>query len=229
MARDSSPGGFLPGITPENVIDQKKWRNRRLVETLEKVGLVERSGQGMDDIFEHCIRDGKGPPDLSKSNPYSVIIKIPAQVQDKPFILFLEKLASEKHILLDVHEILELERVRCGESITNTNLKKKFLKVGIIEPVGKARGTKYILSHRYYETVGQSGKHTRLKGLTRDQIKELILNHIRDGKPSTMNDLLSGFPECKSQDLSNILQELKRTGKIAFRGPKRGGMWHTIN
>lgn len=224
-----SPGGFLPGITPENVIDQKDWRNRRLAETLEKVGLIERSGQGMDDIFEHCIRDGKGPPDLSKSSPYSVIIKIPAQVQDKAFVLFLEKVAKENQVLLDIHEILELERVRCGSPILNANLKKKFLQAGIIEPIGKARGTKYILSHRYYETVGQSGKHTRLKGLTRNQIKELILNHIRDGKPSTIDDLLSGFPECKSKDLSNILQELKRAGKITFKGPKRGGMWHIVN
>jgi len=220
-----SPGGFLPGITPENVIDQKSWRNRRLAETLEKVGLVERSGQGMDDIFAHCIRDGKGLPDLSSSDHYSVVIKIPAQVQDKSFVLFLEKVARENQILLDVHEILELERVRRGESMVNADLKKKFLKAGIIEAVGKTSGTKYILSHRYYETIGQSGKHTRLKGLTRDQIKELVLNHIRAGKPSRREDLISGFSEYLPQDISNILQELKKNGKIFYDGSSLKGRW----
>ncbi|MBF0106382.1 MAG: putative DNA binding domain-containing protein [Deltaproteobacteria bacterium] len=220
-----SPGGFLPGVTPENVIDSKEWRNRRLAETLEKVGLVERSGQGMDDIFKFCIRDGKGLPDLSKSDSFSVIIKIPAQVQDKAFILFLEKVAHEKQILLDVHEIMELERVRCGGSIINTDSKNKFLKAGIIESVGRTSGTKYILSHRYYETIGQSGKHTRLKGLTRDQIKELILNHIRGGKPSRREDLLAGFSEHSPHDISNILQELKRAGQIIYKGSTLTGKW----
>lgn len=220
-----SPGGFLPGITPENIIDKRAWRNQRLAEIFEKVGLIERSGQGINDIFEHCIRDGKGLPDFSKSDSFSVMIKIPAQVQDKAFILFLEKLSKEKQILLDIHEILELERVRCGEPMIDVDLKKKFLKAGIIESVGKTSGTKYILSHRYYETIGQSGQHTRLKGLTRDQIKELILNHIRDGKPSRREDLLAGFSECNPHDISNVLQELKRTGQIIYKGSTLKGRW----
>ena len=179
----------------------------------------------MDDIFANTIREGKGLPDLSKSDSFSVMIKIPAQVQDKAFILFLEKIAREKQILLDIHEILELERVRCGEPITNADLKNKFLKAGIIEPVGKTSGTKYILSHRYYETIGQSGKHTRLKGLTRDQIKELILNHIRAEKPSRREDLLAGFSEHSPHDISNILQELKRAGQIIYKGSTLTGKW----
>jgi ATP-dependent DNA helicase RecG len=39
-----SPGGFLPGITPENVLNKQEWRNRCIAETFEKAGLVERSG-----------------------------------------------------------------------------------------------------------------------------------------------------------------------------------------
>jgi ATP-dependent DNA helicase RecG len=46
-----SPGGFLPGITAENIIYRSAWRNRAIAETFEKAGLVERSGQGMDDTY----------------------------------------------------------------------------------------------------------------------------------------------------------------------------------
>lgn len=103
--------------------------------------------------------------------------------------------------------------------------KNKFLQLGIIESIGKGRGTKYILSRHYYETIGQSGKHTRLKGLNRDQIKELILNHIREGKSSRRWDLIGGFSEYNPQDISNILQELKKAGKIIYEGPPRKGSW----
>ena len=38
-----SPGGFLPGVTPENILFvEGKWRNRFLMETLERIGLVSQ-------------------------------------------------------------------------------------------------------------------------------------------------------------------------------------------
>ncbi|MBI5826603.1 MAG: hypothetical protein HZB22_02570 [Deltaproteobacteria bacterium] len=42
-------------------------------------------GQGMDDIFEGTIKEGKGLPDLSGSDDLSVRLRIPAQVKDKNF------------------------------------------------------------------------------------------------------------------------------------------------
>ena len=49
-----SPGGFPPGITPENILDHQFPRNRRIAETFARCGLVERSGQGADRIVEEC-------------------------------------------------------------------------------------------------------------------------------------------------------------------------------
>src|SRR3972149_8932839 len=145
-----SPGGFPHGITIENILHEPNWRNRRIAETLEKAGLVERSGQGMDDIFESTIKEGKGLPDLLGSNDFSVRLKIPAQVKDKNFILFIEKITRERQITLSFDEIYELEKIRENQPVTNVEYKKKFLDIGIIERVGKTRGAKYILSHKYY-------------------------------------------------------------------------------
>ena len=51
-----SPGGFPEGITPENIRERQKPRNRRIAEALARCGLVERSGQGMDLMFRQSIR-----------------------------------------------------------------------------------------------------------------------------------------------------------------------------
>lgn len=224
-----SPGGFPEGITLENVLSERKWRNRLLSEAFEKIGFAERSSQGLDDIFEKAIRDGKGFPDLSRSNSDSVRLSIPAQVKDKDFILYLERVTNERQVDLSFEEIYELERIRENKRADNPESKKKFMQYGIIESVGTGRGTKYILSQKYYATIGQSGKHTRLKGLSRNQIKELILNHIRDGKSSKVESLLTGFSECKPQDLSNMLQELKLAGKIYYQGRRPWGAWKAVN
>jgi len=39
------------------------------------------------------------------------------------------------------------------------------------------------------------------------------------------HDLQTVFPELNPQDISNILQELKREKKIRFLGTKRNGYW----
>lgn len=220
-----SPGGFVPGITIENIISSSAWRNRRLAETFEKAGLVERSGQGMNDIFETTIKEGKGLPDLSESDAFYVRLNIPAQVKDKNFILFLEKVVNKKQIILSFEEIHELEKIREQEVIANSEYKKKFLDLGIIEQVGRTRGVKYILSHKYYAYKGKVGIHTRLTGLSRDQKKELILKHLKGKEKGFSKDFQDAFPELKSGDISNLLQELKRAGKVIHVGSFKSGHW----
>lgn len=220
-----SPGGFLPGITPENVLYKREWRNRCVAETLEKAGLVERSGQGMDDIFEQTIREGKGLPDLSKSDNFSVRLMIPAQVKDRNFVLFLERITNEKQILLSFEEIYNLEVIRENQPVTKTEYKDKFLEYGIIEPVGKTRGRQYILSHRYYVLEGALGIHTRLAGLSRDQKKELIINHLKKNKKGLFTEFLDAFSDLKPKDVENILQELRKAERIKYVGSKRSGYW----
>lgn len=60
-----SPGGFPPGITPENILWKQNPRNRRIAEAFAKCGMVERSGQGANRMFELCARESKPPPDFS--------------------------------------------------------------------------------------------------------------------------------------------------------------------
>ena len=80
-----SPGGLLPGITLENILYERAWRNRTLAEAFEKIGFAERSGQGLDDIFERSIKDGKGLPDLSKTTKDLVRLSIPRASQRQGF------------------------------------------------------------------------------------------------------------------------------------------------
>lgn len=223
-----SPGGFPPGITIENILHKRSWRNRCIAETFEKAGMVERSGQGMDDIYEHTIREGKGMPDLSRSDDFSVCIKIPAQVKDKKFILFLEKIVNEMQVSFSFDEIYELEKIRENQPVSKVENRDKFLGTGVIEQLGKTRGAKYILSHAYYKHEGKVGEHTRLTSLVRSKYKELILNHLGKNK-GLRHDLQDAFQELKPQDISNILQELKRENKIIFIGSRRSGYWQLAN
>jgi len=222
-----SPGGFLPGVTPENALAQSQWRNRRLAETLERLDLVNRSGQGLDDIFTKTISDGKGIPDLTKSDTRHVRLVVPTRVLDVGFVRYLERVAKEKKLLFSTTDLLELERIRTEQTVGNLHSRDKFLTAGIIERIGRGRGTKYILSYSYYESQHRAGVHTRLVGLTRDEKKALILKHLAK-KPAGMTDFIDALPDLKRESISKILQELKRAGKIEHRGSRKAGLWQLL-
>ena len=224
-----SPGGFLPGITPKNIIEKQASRNRRIAEVFQKLGLVERSGQGVDQIFESTIREGKGLPDFLESDNFQVVLNIPEQVRDRNFILFLEKVLKERQIIFSLEEVYELELLRENKIVDNLKNKKKFLDSGIIEKVGKTSGTKYILSHKYYKYENRPGIYTRIKGLTREHKKELILDHIKREGKGKKKDFRDAFPDLKVSDISNFLQELKDESKIQRIGSERAGYWVLVD
>jgi ATP-dependent DNA helicase RecG len=224
----SSPGGLPAGVTNENILYKSSWRNRRIAEVFEKAGLVERSGQGMDDIFQASIRDGKGQPDLSRSDKYSVILDIPARLKDKEFILFLEKITNEKQIIFSFEDMLELEAIRENRQSLRKELLEKFIQLGVVEKIGHGRGTRYILSHRYYSHSGKTGVHTRLSGISREKQKELIIQHIKKNRKGFTKDFQDIFPELKQTDISNLLRELKKIGKIRYFGSRPKGYWELV-
>lgn len=221
-----SPGGFLNGITPYNIIDQQSWRNRRLAEVLAKLGYIERSGQGVDLIFQETIKEGKGLPTYQRTDAYSVILDVSAMVTDPAFIQYLEKVTNEKGTILSARDLIVLQRIKdLDEHIPRSDV-SRFLKMGIIEKIGKTKGVKYILSHRFYQLSGRTGIHTRLSGLSRDEKKALIKKHLeRNPSGGTLQDFSDGLPELKKQDISNLLQELKQEGLIKVDGKTIRAVW----
>ena len=139
--------------------------------------------------------------------------------------MFLEKVANEKQITFSFDEIYELESLREKKVLSDLKHKEKFLKLGIIEKIGKTSGTKYILSHKYYFYQEKPGIYTRIKGFNREAKKQLILEHIlREGK-GRREDFIDAFPDSKPSDVANLLNELKAEGKIKHLGSRRSGYW----
>ena len=53
----SSPGGFIDGVNLKNLLDSRDThgRNQTLANALKRIGLAERTGRGIDRIFEGSI------------------------------------------------------------------------------------------------------------------------------------------------------------------------------
>jgi len=113
----NNPGGFPKGVNLDNLVTVSSTpRSRLMAEVLEKTGLVERSGQGVDRIFSLTLSEGKAQPDYLDSDPYQVTLKLSGIVADKTFHIYINQLQNDRAEAnrLGVEEIIALHKVKQG-------------------------------------------------------------------------------------------------------------------
>ena len=225
-----SPGGFPPGITPENILWEQAPRNRRIAETFARCGLVERSGQGMNRIYEACIRESKSKPDFTHTDSYHVWLTLNGEVQHPEFLRFLEKLGKERLESFTTQDLLVIDHVFRDEPVSECFKDNLFKLVdrGVIEHISRGRGTRYILSRQFYEFIGKKGAYTRKKGLDRETNKILLLKHIQDNQVvgSKMAEFRQVLPSHSRSQIQVLLRELVRENKIHVHGKTQAALWY---
>ncbi len=224
-----SPGGLPEGITLENIIDRQNPRNRPIAEAFEKCNLVERSGQGMNLIYERLIEQSKPLPDFSNTDDYQVSLTISGQIKDPLFIRFLEKIASENpEFQLGTHDLILLDQIHASQPISPDDKPrlKELAALGAIECTGHGRGTRYLLSRTFFELAGESGVHTRRQGLSRSANKELLLKHIKQSpKGATMSEFRQVLPVLSDDQIKGLIRNLKDNGEIHRKGKTNVSRW----
>jgi len=224
-----SPGGWPPGVTTENVLDQQQPRNRRLAEAFSKCGLVERAGQGMNLMFERAIMQSKPLPDFTGTVAHEVRITLQGTVGNPAFIRFLEKVGQESLASFSTHDFLILDLLQREEPVPD-DLKPRLANLkehGIIESVGRGRGTRYLLSRRFYAEAGQKGTYTRKRGLDREANKALLLQHLLENAPtgSPLSELHQVLHDLSESLVQRLLNELREEGKVLLSGKRRWAKW----
>jgi len=228
-----SPGGLPPGVTPENILRRQNPRNRRIAEALARCGLVERSGQGVNLMFEESIKESKPFPDFSGTDAYLVSVVLHGRVNDPRFVNFLEKVGQETLSMFRTDDFILLDILNRDVAVPS-DLKTRLsylLEQGVVERMGRGRGVKYMLSRRFYDHVGKSGAYTRRRGLDRDTNKELLYKHIRDYGSrggSRFSSLHQVLPSLTRDQVKSLLSELRAENRILCRGRTRAAKWFPV-
>ena len=114
----SNPGGFPDQVRLDNIlVAPPRPRNPVLADAFKRIGLVERTGRGIDTIFEGQLRYGRQLPDYSRSTVSTVQVVL----HDGPANFGVTRLVAERDVpgsRLSVDELLLLnEIVRTQEPI----------------------------------------------------------------------------------------------------------------
>ncbi|MFC7460389.1 ATP-binding protein [Hydrogenophaga defluvii] len=227
-----SPGGFPPGITPANVLDQQNPRNRRLAEALAKCGLIERSGQGMNLMFETAVRQGKALPSFAGTAAHEVRLTLDGKVNSPAFVRFMERIGEQTLRSFSTSDFLALDLLH-RDQVLNDDLKSRLpglVKVGVVEVMGRGKGARYMLSQALYAALGAKGTHTRKKGLDHETNKALLLKHLatQGAEGSPLAELRQVLPDLPASAVQSLMQELREDGAVWLDGLRRWAKWKLI-
>ena len=83
----SNPGGLVDGVTLANLLTtEPRPRNPRLADAMKRIGIVERSGRGVDTIYRGLLRYGRPAPNYNLTNDSSVVLSLSTADADLEFL-----------------------------------------------------------------------------------------------------------------------------------------------
>jgi ATP-dependent DNA helicase RecG len=223
-----SPGGLLPQVTVETMLDRQAPRNRRLAEVFQRCGMVERSGQGMNLIFEDAITSAKQLP-TPDAAPYHFKLTLHGVVQDPSFLAYLERIGQEKMRLYDTAHLLVLDSVRREAPVPDElkPLVDRLVTDGLLERVSRGRGARLILSRTFSQAIGESAAYTRRRGLDQEECKLLLLKHLdrKGDQGAPLAELVQVLSSKSKRQTQHLLHLLAAEDKAIAPRPGPGAAW----
>ena len=213
----SNPGAFISGVNLKNLITaDPHGRNPTLADALKRIGLAERTGRGIDRIFEGSIIYGRPLPDYSESNETSVKVFIPRALPDIAFFQMILDRQSNLSQPLSINQLLALSILRTNRKVTLSEILKTFyipeskmktaiealVEMGLIETVGSGRNKEYMLSVKVYKTNNKIIEYVHQKGIDEVKRPEMIMQLVKT----------QGFVQIKDvEKLLNVTNTQART------------------
>jgi len=235
----SSPGGFVEGVTLQNLlVVPPRSRNPLLADVVKRIGLAERTGRGIDRIYEGMLRYGRPAPDYSMSDASSVVLLMARADADIAFLEMLLSYEKRTGATLPIDSLIVLSRLRQERRLTTADLVQstqksetatratleKLVEAGLVEAQGTGRGRTYMLSAKVYKKSGQKAAYIRQAGFDPIQQEQMVLTYIEKHgsiKRADVVDLCHIGPF----QATRLLKRLSREGKIEPRGKGKGAFY----
>lgn len=234
----SNPGGFVDGVTLENLlVADPRSRNPLLADIIKRIGLAERTGRGIDRIYEGMLRYGRPAPDYSLSNAFTVSVQMANAAADLDFL----RMVVEQHDKLGdlpIDSLIILSRLREERRVTLTDLApsvqkpeanvratlEKLVETGFLEPHGTGRGRTYTLSAALYQKTGKKSEYVRQAGFAPIQQEQMVINYI-DAHGGIKREEVMELCRLSKDQAYRLLKKLCKAEKVQFQGKGKGGRY----
>lgn len=239
----TNPGGFIEGISVENLLSaEPQGRNPALADALKRIGLAERTGRGIDRIYEGSLIYGKPIPDYSESTINMVKLFIPKGLPDKEFVEFISDEQNKSGRMMPINSLLVLNKLRETRRANFTDLYQELhinesklkvtleqlIEAGLIEAVGSGKSRNYMLSAKIYKKADKTAQYVRQSGIDAVRYPEMIIKYANTNGKRITRSQAAELLSVDSNKAYRILSKMVKEGRLRMIGSTRNAFYEVI-
>ena len=239
----SSPGGFIEGVNLKNLLTvEPHGRNPVLADALKRIGLAEKTGRGIDRIFEGSIVFGRPLPDYSETT--STYVKLFIQ-RAEPDLAFTKMISNEENRLgrsLPINSLLILSalqsqrRLTIAEIAEVTNIgeirakavAEKLVEAGLVDASGNNKARFYILSSKVYKEKDNIVGYVRQTGIDAVKYEAWIMELVQKQGGKITRDNVVELLNVTPPQAYRLLKKMSDKGRIKLVGNGRSAYYELI-
>ena len=239
----SSPGGFIEGVNLKNLLTvEPHGRNPVLADALKRIGLAEKTGRGIDRIFEGSIVFGRPLPDYSETT--STYVKLFIQ-RAEPDLAFTKMISDEENRLgrsLPINSLLILSalqsqrRLTIAEIAEVTNIGEirakavveKLVEAGLVDASGNNKARFYILSSKVYKEQDNIVGYVRQTGIDAVKYEAWIMELIQKQGGKITRDNVVELLNVTPPQAYRLLKKMSDKGRIKLVGNGRSAYYELV-
>lgn len=226
-----NPGGFPEDINESNIITHQSIpRNKLIAMTLQHLKYVQRSGQGVDIMYQSMLTEGKPYPEYT-STPNSVRLTLRSTMENQNFVHFIAEMQDKRSKMFTLSELMILHYLREHQKITlkqaaktiqeSDNNAHKVLNSLRDEGLLELNGKTYMLTLKVYETVKTDVAYVQDKTVNQIQAKGRIVEYLQL-KPWITNQKAQELCGFNKNQTYYILRQMCKDGILQPVGKCRG-------
>ncbi len=231
----SNPGGFVDGVTLTNLlVVEPKPRNPFLADAVKRIGLAERTGRGVDLIYEGMLRYGRPAPDYGRSDSTTVTVRLSGADADIEFLRIILQEEERLGQRLPLDSLIVLSRLRDERRLGITDFAsaiqkdesaarsvvERLVERGLVDAHRAGRGRVYTLSSTIYKDAGLSSEYVRQAGFDRIQQEQMVLRYVEMHKRITRKEAME-LCRIEENPASWLLRSMVKKGLL--KAPNRRG------
>lgn len=234
----TSPGGFIAGISPENILrHEPKARNRTLANAFVKLRLVESSGIGRRRIYRSALEFGKRRP-LYTATGETVTLRIFNRGANPRLARMVSELSAEgAPVLLDhllvLDALQQTDHIDAAAAAETLQLSRDDARtvldamaapaLGLLERRGHTHTATFHLAKGVATALKGKVAYTRTRGLNPVRYAEMVREYLKDHRSITNAELRQllglGASASASVEASRLLNKWSAEGGFLERQP----------
>lgn len=232
----SNPGGFVDGVTIDNLlVVAPRPRNPRLADAFKRIGLAERTGRGVDLIYNGMLRYGRPAPSYARSDRTSVVVEMSCADADTDFLRMVLEEEERRGAPVPVDALIALSSLRDEKRVDTGGVAQaiqkdasaaravleRLVEAGLVEAHGVKKGRTYTLSGRVYRRLGDPSDYVRQAGFDPIQQEQMVRAYVREHGEIRRRDVVE-LCKVSPDQAKRLLRRLVDDGVLVMSGATKG-------